>query len=72
MVLTDRRWISIIKDQMHKQLRKIERNAILITSDSRDSTHIRNIWLPGRTMSTVWGECRQFVDEMSIFQDRLG
>ena len=67
IVSTDRRWTSSVKDQMQKQLRKIKRNTILIISNSRDSTHIHNIWLPERTMSVIWGECRQFVDEESIY-----
>ena len=52
---------------MQKQLRKIERNVILITLDSRDSMNICNTWLPGGTVSAIWGECRQFMNEESIY-----
>ena len=43
---------------MYKQLQKIERNLIMITSCSGNNTNIRKIWLLGRTMSAVWGEYR--------------
>jgi len=61
-----------MKDQMQKQLRKIERNAILIILDSEDSIHILNTWLSGGTMSAICGECRQFINKESIYQDKLG
>ena len=63
----DRQWTTIVQDQMYKQLRKLERNAIMIMSDSGNNTNIRKIWLPGGTMSAVWGECRQFANEESTY-----
>ena len=72
MAATDRRQITIIKDQMHKQFQRIERNMLLITSNSGDNSFMRNTWLPGGTMSTVWGKCQQFTEEESIYSDKIG
>ena len=57
---------------MCKQLQKIERNAIIITSDSGDSINTRKIWLLDRTISIVWREYRQIVNEESIYQGIIG
>ena len=43
----DRRWTSILKEQMRNQLRKIKRNAMIMISDLGDSLYVRKTWLSG-------------------------
>ena len=43
-----------------------------MTSDSRDNSFIRNTWLPGGIMSAVWGKCQKFIEEESIYSDKMG
>ena len=53
MSTTSRRWTSVVRDQMEYQMKRIERNTKLITSDSGDSSYTRKIWLPGGIMSAI-------------------
>ena len=49
----DRRWNSIMKEQIRYKFKKIDRNVVINMSDSGDSSYMRSTWLPGETMSAV-------------------
>ena len=64
--------MSILKEQIVKQLRNIKRNAIIITSGTGDSLHIRKTWLLGGTISAIWGEQRNYVNNENTYSDEMG
>ena len=56
---------------MMKQLRKIERNIVLIILDSGDSLYIRKTQLLGRIISAIWGEWKNCIDDESFYKDEI-
>ena len=45
---------------------------MVITLDSGNDSLVVNIWLPGRTLSVIWGKYQHFVKPNSIYADKLG
>ena len=56
---------------MKNQLKRIEPNIIITTSDSRDSSFVKNTWLSGGTMSSFFRKCNNYIDQSMAYSDKL-
>ena len=45
---------------------------MIIISDSRDNSLVVNTWLPGGMISAIWDKYKHFVNQETIFKDKLG
>ena len=57
---------------MIRELRKLNKNIIMITLDIGDCSYIRKIQLPGEIILAIWGEQKNYVDKESINTDEIG
>ena len=72
MSAIDRRWISVLSDQIKNQIKKIEQNMKVIISDSSNNSCVRKTQLPGGIISAIQSKNRPFFDEESIKKDGIG
>ena len=68
----DRRQSTITTSNVLKYFKRIDCNTKINTSNSRDSSYMKNTQLPGGTMTVVWGKYSNFIDRDSFYNDNLG
>ena len=57
---------------MRYHFRKIDRNVVMNTSDSGDSSYIRSTQLLGGIISIIWGKYQNYINIETSFQDEKG
>ena len=68
----DRRWSIITTSNILKYFKRKDHNVKINTSDSRDSSYMKNTWLPGGIMTAVWGKYSNFIERDSFYNNELG
>ena len=57
---------------MKNKLKELNRNIEIIFINSKDQNCTKNNWLPGGTITAIWGKIVAIINKESIVINRLG
>ena len=69
---TDTKQTTKIKESIIGYFRRINKNAEMFTSDSKEYNITKNNWLPGGIMGMITGDIGKYIQHNEIVVDSLG